>query len=379
MASQTISSLKYQLFLDTMGLAKGTREAKKEFNLLKKSARTAETGAEKLQDEFENLARAARNEVPGALSLLNKRLDQIGKKLNRNGKAVDTYATKWKRAKTNITGAIFSLKTLGAVLVGGAIARGAKRQTEKLDDLNKRAKQLGTTVEFLSTLQFRAGQEIGFEADQVSKAIEKMTRRIGEAAIGTGEAKAIFEAYNIEVAQFVNRDPEQVFRLLAKAFKDVKSEQEGIVIGTKLFDDELARMFSLMQDIENVDLTKGMITQGDVDSATALVDEMGEMAVVWDQFASKMVSGFGPVFTGILTELNLVLDRLPGFGRTWKPQAKTFGQSTQAFGRSFGQLVTGEQVTPVQNLIDVMTGIQREQLQEQKITNKKLTPQTVLN
>ena len=63
-----------------------------------------------------------------------------------------------------------------------------REQMEAIDKVAKQARGLGTTTEFLSGLEFAAQRTSGLVSGQASKGIEKMTRRIEEAAAGTGEA-----------------------------------------------------------------------------------------------------------------------------------------------------------------------------------------------
>ena len=336
--------------VDSKELLKGSKLSQKDLGKVKREMQSMLTPAEKMEISLKNLGAAAEKDsrFQGAYNLklkqYNTLLDTTGAKMKTHGTVVKNYSAKWKAAGTSLSGAILNMRTLGTLLVGGAIARGAKRQAEKLDELGKVSRALGVDVEFLSALQFRASQDYGLSYEQTTAAFEKMTIQVGRGTLEMGRARTVLEKYNINLADFKGLKGEGLFRALSDSMQGIVTEQDKMVVGSALFGDKMARLFQLMQDIDSVDL-KPVVTKGQVANAEDLIDSMGEMANVWDQFASKAVTVIGPTFQAILTEMTTILNRLFPDKKPGEPinRKTTFDDSAGGVLRTYGE--TAERIT----------------------------------
>jgi len=64
--------------------------------------------------------------------------------------------------------------------------------------LGRVADRLGVTTDLLQEMRY-AGTELGIQQEKMDMALQRFVRRIGEAASGTGEAKAALEEMGIEL------------------------------------------------------------------------------------------------------------------------------------------------------------------------------------
>ena len=315
MATKTVHTLNYKLQVKADDFPKDLKATNKELGFAKRQMMSLKSPADRMEEDLRKLGDLAEKDARFQ-GLYNKKLkafqaelDKSGRKMNKHGQIVTKWTTKWKMAGASISGALLDIRTLGAVLVGGAIVRGIKTQADTLDELGKKARSLGVDVEWLSALQFRAGQDIGLAYEQTTDAIDKMTIQVGRGTVEMGRARTVLEKYNIDLADFKGMRPQELFYALSDAFKNVNNEQDQIVIGSALFGDKLARMFQLMQNINNVDL-KPVVSREQVQNAEDLIDTMGETANLWRQMSLKIGDIIGPTLNRVLGEINAILDRL---------------------------------------------------------------------
>jgi DnaJ-domain-containing protein 1 len=130
---------------------------------------------------------------------------------------------------------------IGAALAGvaGAASIGAmvKRQFELADALGKTADRLGLTTEELGRLRF-AGEQTGVGMRTMDMALQRMVRRVSEAAAGTGEAQNALRELGLDARKLEQRGPAQAFRDIAEAMQQVQNPLQRVRLAQKLFDSE---------------------------------------------------------------------------------------------------------------------------------------------
>jgi hypothetical protein len=137
-----------------------------------------------------------------------------------------------------VTGAIFSMKSaLG--LAAGAAGMGLliRQSLKSIDTLKKTADKIGTTTEALSALH-HAGDLTGVSLETVNMASQRFTRRLAEAAKGTGEAKGALRELGIDADNLKKKQLDEQMLDLADAFSNVESSADRVRLAMKLFDSE---------------------------------------------------------------------------------------------------------------------------------------------
>ena len=204
---------------------------------------------------------------------------------------------------------------LGATLTAGAFAAVTKEAIAQADELNKLSTQLGFSTEALSQYQFVA-QQTGVEFRTLTQGLQRMTRRVAEAAQGTGEAKnALFEL-GVDAEKLTKLRPEQQFEVLADAFANVDDQSTKVRLAFKLFDAEGVRLLRTMeggsaavQQLRAVfDRLGGTLTQETADAATQATDAIGRLKATFSASAVDIVRIFGPAIT---TAANYLAENIP--------------------------------------------------------------------
>jgi hypothetical protein len=149
----------------------------------------------------------------------NKTVRDFGKTIRRNARRL----AKW-----------------GAVMAGvaaGAMVMLARSSLRTGDELAKTSQKLGVATEQLASLQFAAART-GVEVRTFNMGLQRMVRRIAEAAAGTGEAQEAIRQLGLDAAKLAKLSPDEAFRALAAAMGQVESQGERVRLSFKLFDSE---------------------------------------------------------------------------------------------------------------------------------------------
>lgn len=144
---------------------------------------------------------------------------------------------------------VLSFRTAVAGVAGAAVLGGLIRNaTSTANALADTADKLGLNIERLQ--EYRAAAEtVGVAQQTTDLALQRFTRRLGEAQQGTGELKGVLEQYNVAVrnADGTTRSAESVLRDLADVTRGAKDEQERLRIAFKAFDSEGAALVNLLK------------------------------------------------------------------------------------------------------------------------------------
>jgi hypothetical protein len=231
MGTKTIHTLAWKLLVDNDQFLKGTKANKKEIADAKREMRAMLSPAEKMELSLEKLGKLAQKDARFQ-DLYNRKLAQYNNAFKDGAKNAAKFAKAGSAMKTGLT----SLKIAATALVGGFYCGECKIGWIVSTTVAKAARQAGTSVEFLSEMQFAAGQMVGLSADQTTEAITQMTRRIGEAVNGMGEAKTTLEAFGISIDQFRREKvPNRCSRLLRDNLQGVVNAQDAAVVGGRNF------------------------------------------------------------------------------------------------------------------------------------------------
>ena len=124
-----------------------------------------------------------------------------------------------------------------ATAAAGATAAFTKMSMTSIENLAKTADKIGATTETLAGLQ-HAAKLTGVSTETMNMALQRMTRRVAEAAIGTGEAKGALEELGINAQELVKLPLDQQMAIVADAMKGVGSQADRVRLAMKLFDSE---------------------------------------------------------------------------------------------------------------------------------------------
>ncbi|MFW6299495.1 MAG: hypothetical protein ACOC20_01070, partial [Oceanicaulis sp.] len=157
-----------------------------------------------------------------------------------------------QRAQRGVEGflrAAGPLLGLGGAVSAGALAFATREALEYADALVQAADRTSFAVEELEALRY-SGRLNRVEFAQVDMAMQRFSRRLAEAANGSGELFRDLEALGIRLRDSEGRMRSSYEILLdyADAVKGAESEQEQLRLAFKAFDSEGAALVNVMRE-----------------------------------------------------------------------------------------------------------------------------------
>lgn len=140
-------------------------------------------------------------------------------------------------------------KAFIAAFAAQAGIRGIDQTLDSVARLADTADKLGLATDRLQELRFAAEQN-SIAQNTLDLAIQRFTRRVGEAAQGSGELKGTLDQYGISVrnADGTTRSIAEVLGDLADRIQAAESDSERLRIAFKAFDSEGAAVVNILRD-----------------------------------------------------------------------------------------------------------------------------------
>lgn len=200
------------------------------------------------------------------------------------------------------------LATAAAGLVGvGAIGNEIRKSFDKIDNLAKTADMLSTTTEELGALRF-AAEENGVAMSAFDGSMQRMQKRLGEAAMGTGPAAEALQHLGLNIHAIVQLPMSEQLGQIADAMQGVTRQTDKARIAADLFGRTGgAQMLNVlrhgspvlqqyMEDAEKLGFAVNRIDAAAVEKAN---DAFGRIGKVVEGLTNKIAIGLAPVVEGV--------------------------------------------------------------------------------
>ena len=122
-------------------------------------------------------------------------------------------------------------------LAGAGLGAMVKQSMNSVDALAKTSDKLGITTEKLAGLR-HAAELTGAGQRTLDMGLQRMTRRISQAAQGSGEAKDALLELGLSAQELNQMTPDEQFRRIADAMGEVDGQSDKVRLAFKLFDSE---------------------------------------------------------------------------------------------------------------------------------------------
>lgn len=183
----------------------------------------------------------------------------------------------------------------------GGFAAFTKDTLEYADAIDKAADKIGLGTEALQELRQAAASSAGVGQGQLDVAMQRFSRRVGEAAQGTGDLVKVLDQYDIKVRDTagVMRPLEDILGDYANAIKGAESEQEKLRLAFKGFDSEGAALVNTLRngkqgldDLRQAARDAGTVLEDSAIRAAAALNDKWDTAIkgAETQFRSFVLS-----------------------------------------------------------------------------------------
>lgn len=145
-----------------------------------------------------------------------------------------------------------TVKSLGkytaAVTAAGAAVTAAlvAKQSQAIDSTAKFSDQIGISTTELTQYQYAAREAANVTDQTFNMALRRMTRRISEAAKGTGPAAKSIQELGLSAKELQAAGPAQAFATLSDAIKDTGDQSDRLRIAFSLFDTDGGALLPLI-------------------------------------------------------------------------------------------------------------------------------------
>jgi hypothetical protein len=150
---------------------------------------------------------------------------------NKSRESINSFA-KWGAAGT----------VAGAAIIAGVVNSSRK----SIDVLAKKSDQLGIATEKLVAFQ-HLGELTGVSSEKMNSSLERMSKRLGEAAQGMGAARPQLERLNLSAEELVNLSPDKQYEKIAEAVKGLSTQSEKAAATAAIFGREGLALLNTME------------------------------------------------------------------------------------------------------------------------------------
>ena len=168
----------------------------------------------------------------------------------------------------------------GAAGIGGFV----KGTIDAADRLDKLSKRLDIGVSALSEYEHVA-KIGGVTFETLTMGMQRLTRRVAEAAGGFGEAKGALKELNIDAVELNKLPLDQKFEVVADALMGLTSESDRVRLAMKLFDSEGVALIQTME--------------GGAEGIKKVRDEARELGLTIDKETATAAANFNDEMTNL--------------------------------------------------------------------------------
>jgi len=186
-----------------------------------------------------------------------------------------------------------------SIAIGGALALATKSAFNTVDAQAKLAQSLGTTVESMQVLA-RAGELAGVQMTGIEQATKDLTRRLSQAASGTGPAVAALKALNLQAADLLKMPLDQRVRAINDAIEEFVPAAQRAAVAGLLFGEEgsiaMSRINSATLDeaIKDIEDFGVAVSEVDADQIERTNDALSRLKLIMTGLGNRIAAQIAP-------------------------------------------------------------------------------------
>lgn len=253
-----------------------------------------------------------------AIKSTQSELKRLNQDFNRGGQQSRKYAQDIKHSNSELTSLTNTLRPLAGIMAGVFAASTLKGQIDFADSLHKMNLRLGISTEALSEYNYVAAGA-GVEFNTLATAWQRQTRRIAEAAQGTGVAVKALDTLGLSAKELNQLKPEDQFERIAAALEGIENPGQKASLAMKLWDTEGVKLLQITNQgtaamaqmrQEAVDLGQSISHE----AATSMADFNDSLARVQALASGTTDTLLAELIPGITQTVNGFTDFVKGAG-----------------------------------------------------------------
>ncbi len=197
--------------------------------------------------------------------------------------------------------------TAAAAVAAAGIAM-VRSGLQTVDAQAKLAQSLGTTVASIQILE-RAGDLAGVSLGQIEQASMQLTRRLSQAAAGTGPAVKALAQLGLTAAQLQAVPLDARIALIQGALADLVPEAQRAAVASQLFGDRAGLVFTRIDTATLRQATQDMrdfgviVSQGDAAQIERTNDAISRLGLIWRGLSNQLAVAAAPALEAVADAL----------------------------------------------------------------------------
>ncbi len=200
-------------------------------------------------------------------------------------------------------------KALGFLSVGIAV-NFVRSAAQAADEAGKLADKLNISTESLAAFQV-AAELAGTSQETLNKLLLDAQRRLGDAALGTGEALRVLHSLGLNIRELQSLAPDQLFLRYSDAIATLKNRSDQFSAAQALFGRSAQEAFTLIEAgrpaIEEAAGTVNRLglalSRVDIAKIEAANDQIGLLGRTAQAFGQQVAAAIAPYITDFVTTL----------------------------------------------------------------------------
>ena len=243
------------------------------------------------------------------------------------------------------------VRVASAAAVAAATAAGVamiRSGLQTVDAQAKLAQSLGTTVASIQTLE-RAGELAGVSMSGIEQATKDLTRRLSQAAAGTGPAADALDRLGLSATDLIALPLDQRVGAINAAIEDFVPAAERAAVAGQLFGEEGSIAMSridtatLRQATEDVLAFGVVVSEQDADQIERTNDAISRLGLIWRGLSNQLAVAAAPALEAVANAMAAIASRTGPLGVAIRGLFDNIGRLT-TYAVTFATFLAGRWV-----------------------------------
>ena len=281
--------------------------------------------------------RQVRAELEGVGEAGARGFGRLSREMDMANARVAAFA---RRATLAAAAATAALAAAGVAMIRSGL--------QTVDAQAKMAQSLGTTVASLQVLE-RAGDLAGVSMGQVEQATVQLTRRLSQAASGTGPAIDALRRLRLSAEDLQRLPLDARIAAIQEALGQFVPEAERAAVASQLFGDRAALVFTridtatLRQATEDVLAFGVVVSEADADQIERTNDAISRLGLIWRGLSNQLAVAAAPALEAVANAMAAIASRTGPLGIAIKALFDNLGRMT-TYAATFAGIMAGRWV-----------------------------------
>ncbi|SDX86221.1 phage tail tape measure C-terminal domain-containing protein [Roseicitreum antarcticum] len=284
--------------------------------------------------------RQVRAELEGVGEAGARGFGRLSREMDMANARVAAFA---RRATLAAAAATAALAAAGVAMIRSGL--------QTVDAQAKMAQSLGTTVASLQVLE-RAGDLAGVSMGQVEQATVQLTRRLSQAASGTGPAIDALRRLRLSAEDLQRLPLDARIAAIQEALGQFVPEAERAAVASQLFGDRAALVFTridtatLRQATEDVLAFGVVVSEADANQIERTNDAISRLGLIWRGLSNQLAVAAAPSLEAVANAMAAIASRTGPLGIAIKALFDNLGRLT-TYAATFAGIMAGRWVAGV--------------------------------